>query len=392
MAALLQAEPGPACFEDMVQVLRRWLASAHTCEQERALQVCIQLLGAHKEGREHRRGRACKQFGCLVGLLGPLTSDVPAASCQRATTYLGRLLQIGAPAETTEVATEEIGHLCEKLNTDAAESLLATSVNIAEIICKYFPRGQATDFMSAVAESLLCARPMCAQAAGRWMLTFLGECREQILKEEVPEIVTTLYTCLRSSRQSTPRGFVLRAMLLLARSHQEPVLDSLLQQRLPTDSDTVELWRSLGRSALGCPILVRLTEKLRAAGESRCGSDCCAWELGSSQAALEPRTITCALSEVVSVLLSETLVQRLLPSLLPCLLGQVSETLGEEMALSVREQGSDDPPGRLFVEALELVLARCLEERWLRLLRKQGAWASLAEPWAHMVGVCLLAS
>nr|XP_009685589.1 PREDICTED: maestro heat-like repeat-containing protein family member 2B [Struthio camelus australis] len=89
--------------------------------------------------------------------------------------------------------------------------------------------------MSAVAESLLCARPMCAQAAGRWMLTFLGECREQILKEEVPEIVTTLYTCLRSSRQSTPRGFVLRAMLLLARSHQEPVLDSLLQQRLPTD-------------------------------------------------------------------------------------------------------------------------------------------------------------
>ena len=45
----------------------------------------------------------------------------------------------------------------------------------------------------------------------------------------------------------------------------------------------------------------------------------------------------------------------------------------------------------LFVAALELVLARCLDDRWLRLLREQGAWASLAEPRAHSTGVCLLA-
>ncbi|XP_064367831.1 maestro heat-like repeat-containing protein family member 7 [Dromaius novaehollandiae] len=153
----------------------------------------------------------------------------------------------------------------------------------------------------------------------------------------------------------------------------------------------VEVWRSLGRSVLGCQILVCLTEKLRAAGKSSHRSECCTRELGSSQAALEPRTITHALCEVVSVLQRKTLVQRLLPSLLPGLLRQVSEALGEELAPSVGDLESADMPGSLFVAALELVLARCLDNRWLRLLREQGAWASLAEPRAHSTGVCLLA-
>ncbi|XP_067173016.1 maestro heat-like repeat-containing protein family member 2B [Apteryx mantelli] len=362
MAALLRAELVSICLKDMVQVLRRWLASTHACEWERALQVCVQLLGAYEDGREHRRDRACEQFGSLAGLLGPLTCDVSAVSRQRAATCLGHLLQIGAPAETTDVVpwTNEIGHLHERLGTVTSESLLATSANIAKLVCKYFPRGQATDFVSTVVESLLCARRVCAWAAGRWTLTFLGECGEQIFQEEVPELVRILYTCLQSTRQSTRRRFVLRAMFLLVRSHQQPVLNSLLQKQLPTDSDTVEVWRSLGRSALGRQILERLAKKLRAAGKSSHGSDCCTQELGSSQAALEPRTITRALSEVVSVLRSKRLVQHLLPCLLPGLLGQVSETLGEEMALSLGELGSDDTPGSVLLRA-ELVPQRLVQ-------------------------------
>ncbi|XP_068812449.1 maestro heat-like repeat-containing protein family member 2B [Struthio camelus] len=392
VAALLRAEPAPVCFKDLVQVLRRWLTSAHACERERALQVCVQLLGTYEERREHRRGHACEQFGSLAGLLGPLTCDVSAVSRQRAATCLGRLLQIGAKTTDEAAWSNEIRRLCQRLNAVTSESLLTTSTNIAKLVCKSCPAAQATDFTSAIVESLLCARPMGVWAAGRWMLTFLGERGEQIFQEEVPQMVTILSSCLRSTRQSTPRGFALRAMFLLARSHQQPVLDSLLQKRLPMDSDMVELWRSLGRSTLGCHILVCLTKKLRAAGKSSHQRDCCTQELGSSQAALEPRTITRALSEVLVVLRSKTLVQHLLPSLLPSLLGQVSETLGEEMALSLGELGSNDTPGSLFVETLELVLARCLEERWLRLLREQGVWASLADPQAHTAGVCLLAS
>lgn len=123
-----------------------------------------------------------------------------------------------------------------------------------QLVCKYFPPAQATDFMSTIVESLLCTRPV-----WRWTLTFLGECGEHIFQEEarqaffpfafgcslllavgpkegqgkgtlshsfspssfqVPEIVTILYTCVRSTQQSTSRCFVLQAMFLLARSHQ----------------------------------------------------------------------------------------------------------------------------------------------------------------------------
>lgn len=41
-----------------------------------------------------QRGRPCKQFGSLVGLLGTLTSDCLATSCQRAWVCLGYLLQM----------------------------------------------------------------------------------------------------------------------------------------------------------------------------------------------------------------------------------------------------------------------------------------------------------
>ncbi|XP_064367007.1 maestro heat-like repeat-containing protein family member 2B [Dromaius novaehollandiae] len=132
MGALLWAELAPIRFEDMVQVLRRWLTSAHACERERALQVCVQVLGSYEERCEHRRGRACEWFGSLAGLLGPLTCDTSAASRWWAVTCLGHLLRTGA--ENTDVApwTNEIGRLRERLSAVTSESLLATSTNIAK--------------------------------------------------------------------------------------------------------------------------------------------------------------------------------------------------------------------------------------------------------------------
>ncbi|XP_064367014.1 maestro heat-like repeat-containing protein family member 2A [Dromaius novaehollandiae] len=133
MGALLWAELAPIRFEDMVQVLRRWLTSAHACERERALQVCVQVLGSYEERCEHRRGRACEWFGSLAGLLGPLTCDTSAASRWWAVTCLGHLLRTGA--ENTDVApwTNEIGRLRERLSAITSESLLATSTNIAKV-------------------------------------------------------------------------------------------------------------------------------------------------------------------------------------------------------------------------------------------------------------------
>ena len=49
---------------------------------------------------------------------------------------------------------------------------------------------------------------------------------------QVPKILNTLYTYMQ---QSTHRPFLLHAVFLLTRFHQEPTISSLLQKGLPMD-------------------------------------------------------------------------------------------------------------------------------------------------------------
>ncbi|KAM9585639.1 maestro heat-like repeat-containing protein family member 2B [Morphnus guianensis] len=400
IVALLEAEVTSTCFEDVVHVLQCWLASAKAWERERALQVCAQLLGDCEERFEVMRGCACKQFGFLVGLLGPLTTESLAASRRWAGVCLGHLLQM--QAKTRNVAPEAGDIACLRKGLDATDDvpLLETSYEIAKTVCKYFPPAQAADFMSTITESLKCTRDERARAAEVWMTTFLEECG-QLIYQEVPEVLHVLYSRLQTMQENTHRPLLLLAVYVLACFHHDPVVDSLLQKRLPLDRDAMELWSILGRSSLGVQVLKYLTQKLEAAGENSPEPHSAAHELDHSQAALESLTLPRAISEVVFLLPAKERVQRLLPRLLPGLLGEISKALGEGMLLAplrcqrglfFSASRSEDKPRSPYCEALELVLSRCMEKRWLLLLWRQGAWASLKNPQAHADGVCLLTS
>ncbi|XP_074995548.1 maestro heat-like repeat-containing protein family member 2B [Calonectris borealis] len=200
-------------------------------------------------------------------------------------------------------------------------------------------------------------------------------------------------------QQSTHRPFLLHAVFLLARFHREPVISSLLQKGLLMDSDTVELWRSLGRSILGIQVLRCLVEKLNRAGNNRRGTDSSACEQHNRQTALETLTITRAISEVVLSLGSTEELRQLLPHLLPSLLRWASETLGEERLLSPTSSWRqlflegwvlEEKPCRIFLSAIELVLGKCVAQKWMQLLLNRAVWARLEDPLAHPEGVCLL--
>ena len=62
-------------------------------------------------------------------------------------------------------------------------------------------------------------------------------------------------------------------------------------ERLSPCSDTVELWRSLGRSIFRIQILKCLVEKLNRAGNDRLGTDSSACERHNRQTALETLTV-----------------------------------------------------------------------------------------------------
>ncbi|KAM6033066.1 maestro heat-like repeat-containing protein family member 2B [Theristicus caerulescens] len=392
---LLEAEE--SCFDDVVHVLKGWLTSAKEWERERALWVCARVLGACKERSELTRGRPCEQLGSLVGLLGTLTSDCLATSRQRACICLGYLLQMQAKTMKVVPQADEIRCLCEGLNSPDAKTLVETSTKIAKAVCKCIPPAQATDFVTAVLDRLLHIAPTGAGAVWKWVFVFLVECRKEIL-QEVPKILKTLYTYMQ---QSTHRPFLLRAVLLLSHFHREPVISSLLQKGLPMDSDTVELWRSLGRRTFGIQVLRCLVEKLNRARNNHLRTDSSACERHSRQTALEAVTITRAISEVVLALRSMEELRQLLPHLLPSLLRWASETLGKERLLSpvsswrqlfLEGQVLEEKPCRIFLSAIELVLGKCMEQKWMRLLMNQAVWARLEDPLAHPEGVRLLSS
>ncbi|KAM6234891.1 maestro heat-like repeat-containing protein family member 2B [Spheniscus humboldti] len=503
METLLEAEATSACFDDVVHVLKGWLTSAKEWERERALRVCAHVLGACKERFELMRGRPCKQFGSLVGLLGTLTSNCLATSCQRAWVCLGYLLQMQAKTMKAVPQADEIRCLCEEPNSPDTKTLANSCAAIAKAVCKCIPPAQATDFLTALLDSFLRVRPTCVKAVWKWVFIFLVECRKEILQEgrqqltqprltpqcgclpltevihsdsnhglqptgshpaelkltqlsggccysqgraslcrpcrargrsgqrehhnhglrghplllpqaqsrahscsdswaqahavtealRVPKILNTLYS---SMQQSTHRPFSLHAVFLLTRFHREPVISSLLQKGLPMDSDTVELWRSLGRSTFGIQVLRCLAEKLNRAGGNRLGC-----ERHNRQTALETLTIARAISEVVLALRSTEELKQLLPHLLPSLLRWVSETLGKERLLSpvsswrrlfLEGRVLEEKPCRLFLLAVEMVLGKCMADKWMRLLMNRAVWARLEDPLAHPEGVCLLTS
>ncbi|NXI75108.1 MRO2B protein, partial [Anseranas semipalmata] len=94
MAVLVETEPSPVCFRDIVNILWSSFFSSIDREHQRALQACAQLLAVYRDGSELQARRAYRQFGSLVGLLGPLTCDPKPTTRQLAATCLGSLLHI----------------------------------------------------------------------------------------------------------------------------------------------------------------------------------------------------------------------------------------------------------------------------------------------------------
>ncbi|XP_029862374.1 maestro heat-like repeat-containing protein family member 2B [Aquila chrysaetos chrysaetos] len=379
------------------QVLKGWLTSAKAWERERALRVCTHVLGACKERCELVRGCPCKQLGSLVGLLGSLTGDCLATCRQRAWVCLGYLLQMHAKSMKVPQAGE-IRCLCEELNSPDTETLVKTRTKITKAVCRCIPAAQAVDFLTAVLDSLLHVMPPRARVVWKWVFIFLGECRKEIVQEGHQWLKQCRLTQSQEGRGKEKRpwriGFLLKETRALAEALQGIF-------RVSKSVDTVELWRSLGRSILGIGILRCLVQKLNRAGNHRLGTDSSTCGRHNRQTAVETLTITRAISEVVLALRSTEELRQLLPHLLPSLLRWAREMLGGERLLLLMSTWRElflecqmhvEKPCRIFLSALELVLGKCMAQKRTQLLVNRGVWARLEDPLAHPGGVRLLSS
>uniref|UniRef100_A0A8C4WJN6 Uncharacterized protein n=2 Tax=Gopherus evgoodei TaxID=1825980 RepID=A0A8C4WJN6_9SAUR len=339
------------------------------------------------------------QFGSLIGRIAPYSCDSLATSRQRVVDCISCLLSMQGQPMNLGSAEEELSCLCEELTTAPdPEALFQASSKMARVVSEYFPSEQAADFIEATMDSMLSANPTCATAAGLWMKIILKECGDAIL-DQVPAILDIIYSHMSNIQEGSLRQFLLEAVPILAHQHLEAVISSLLSKRLPMDSDTTELWRSLGGDPLlATQVLQVLIEKIKTS-TSQEGSVTSETETDRHLAVAEPLSATCAIFEVVSALQSSKAVQKLLPELFPVLLQQVSRTLGQKMPLPVissqesfqkDRQHTEGNPCRFSVQAFESMLSKVGNVRLMRELREQGTWILLENPQTHHEGVCLL--
>ncbi|XP_034634858.1 maestro heat-like repeat-containing protein family member 2B [Trachemys scripta elegans] len=221
------------------------------------------------------------QFGSLIGLIAPYSCDSLATSSQWVVDCISCLLCIQGQSMNLGSAEEELRCLREALTAPDPEALFQASSKMAR----------------------------------------------------VPDILGIIYIHMPTNQEGSLRQFLVEAVSILDHHHLEGVISSVLSKHLPMDSDTTELWRSLGGDPLfATQVLQVLIDKIKTP-TSQEGSITSETEIDRHLAAAEPLSATCAIFEVVSALQSSKAVQELLPELFPVLLQQVSRTLGQEMPL-----------------------------------------------------------
>ncbi|KAH1187881.1 hypothetical protein KIL84_012378 [Mauremys mutica] len=329
----MKEEDGTAKDALHIQLLRKWFSSGKEWEREWALQASTQLQTAYQEVVHSTTQETFHQFGSLIGAVAPYSCDSLATSRQWVVDCISCLLCIQGQPMNLGSAEEELRCLREELTAAPdPEALFQASSKMARVVSEYFPPEQATAFIEATVESMLSASPTCATAAGLWMKVILKECGDA-MPDKVPAIVDIIYSHMATIQEGSLRQFLLEAVSILAHHHLEAVISSLLSNHLPMDSDTSELWRSLGgEPLLATQVLQVLIEKIKTS-TSQEGSITSETETDRHLAAAEPLSATCAIFEVVSALQSSKAVRELLPEWFPVLLQQVSRTSGQKMPL-----------------------------------------------------------
>ncbi|XP_062974241.1 maestro heat-like repeat-containing protein family member 2B [Elgaria multicarinata webbii] len=397
--SITEEHPTSELLDEMFQLIDPWFTETE-CSRERALQATFQVLAAFQENVHLSDGENFQQFGSRVAFLAPYTCDDSIRCRKWAAQCIICLMHIQAQARITSVEEKEMSSVCTDLQTDVPGDLFRASSRMAKMVSAYFPPDQALDFIEAILEDLVSGNEKCAIAAGRWLLTLLQDCGKA-LEAQISAILDIFYSRLPTIKQDDLRQVLVGAVSIVAHYHLEAVFNSLLGRRLPMDSETGELWRSLGSSdpSLASFILHKLAARITQPTILSTPSQT-SMEETEELADEEPLIATCAVYEVLSVVKVEKVIEEEFPELFCALLWQVSKTLGQKMPfhegrrrLFLREQRvSEGNPCRLSVASLKALVLKVTCDPSLAEIGDVNTWALLRDPRAHQKGVCLLTS
>ncbi|KAK9513462.1 hypothetical protein VZT92_026993 [Zoarces viviparus] len=397
LKSVLAKDPTPDGLQSVFKHIESWLSSGQNHERERAVTATAHMLAFYLDNLTVKNMVSFHNLGALLGRLSPRCSDPHPAVRTAAVDCIYSLLYIqlryeGFSLDCKDDGVDSLLPLKDRLDNPDHSVLYKTCSDLTKVMSKRLPQEQLTTLVFMLFEGLVDSQANCCRASSVILNTLLKN-RGGGLQELVPEMLEVLHVRLQNITEEQVRVAVGQTVLILASQHLQAVINALVNQPLPYDSWTSEMWMALGADPIvAIQIIEMVIEKLlimtpyvdQRASMMRGGTK----KVATSQ----PLAMTCGLKELLMNGHTQEPAVSLFPQLFSCL----TVRLGASVGVSAPKDNNTKHTASFHVagvaaDALRILLARAQLDEVTKRLDEDNAWDAMKEPNTHIAGVTLLA-
>uniref|UniRef100_A0A3P9LCQ6 Maestro heat-like repeat family member 1 n=1 Tax=Oryzias latipes TaxID=8090 RepID=A0A3P9LCQ6_ORYLA len=388
LKSVLARDPTPDGLQNVFKHIETWLNSGRDHERERAIIVTSHILAYFLDNLNVKNMVSFHNVGALLGRLSPRCSDPLPAIRAAAIDCIYSLLYIqlryeGFSLDYKDDAVEGLLPFKDELENPDHSVLYKTCSDLTKVMSKRLPQQQLTTLVFMLFEGLVDSQTNCCRASSVILNTLLKN-RGGGLQDLVKKML-----CLDLFQVKVAVG---QTVLILASQHLQTVINTLINQPLPYDSWTSEIWMSLGADPIvATQIMEIVMEKLVVMAPYVDKKEMMTRGGTTKVATSPPLAMTCGLKE----LLLNGNCQEPTVSLFPRLFSCLTVRLGASVGVSAPKDNTTKNPSihvaGVAADALRILLARVQLDEVSKRLEEDKAWDAIKEPSTHITGVTLLA-
>ncbi|XP_031729629.1 maestro heat-like repeat-containing protein family member 1 isoform X1 [Anarrhichthys ocellatus] len=397
LKSVLAKDPTPDGLQSVFKHIESWLSSRQDHERERAVTATAHMLAFYLDNLTVKNMVTFHNLGALLGRLSPRCSDPHPAVRTAAVDCIYSLLYIqlryeGFSLDYKDDGVDSLLPLKDRLDNPDHSVLYKTCSDLTKVMSKRLPQEQLTTLVFMLFEGLVDSQANCCRASSVILNTLLKN-RGGGLQELVPEMLEVIHVRLQNITEEQVRVAVGQTVLILASQHLQAVINALVNQPLPYDSWTSEMWMALGADPIVANQIIEMViEKLlimvpyvdQRESMMRGGTK----KVATSQ----PLAMTCGLKELLMNGHTQEPAVSLFPQLFSCL----TVRLGASVGVSAPKDNNTKQTASIHVagvaaDALRILLARAQLDEVIKRLDEDNAWDAMKEANTHIAGVTLLA-
>uniref|UniRef100_A0A4W6EG92 Maestro heat-like repeat family member 1 n=1 Tax=Lates calcarifer TaxID=8187 RepID=A0A4W6EG92_LATCA len=397
LKSVLAKDPTPDGLQSVFKHIESWLSSGQDHERERAVTATAHILAYYLDNLTVKNMVSFHNLGALLGRLSPRCSDPHPAVRAAAVDCIYTLLYIqlryeGFSLDYKDEGVDGLLPLKDRLQNPDHSILYKTCSDLTKVMSKRLPQQQLTTLVFMLFEGLVDSQTNCCRASSVILNTLLKN-RGGGMQELVPEMLEVLHVRLQSITEEQVRVAVGQTVLILASQHLQTVINTLVNQPLPYDSWTSEMWMALGADPIVANQIIEMVmEKLVVMAPYVDKKESMIRGGTTKVATNQPLAMTCGLKELLLNGQSQEPAVSLFPQLFSCL----TVRLGASVGVSAPRDSNTKHTAAVHVagvaaDALRILLARAQLDEVMKRLDEDNAWDAMREPNTHITGVTLLA-